>query len=135
MADRRPVTLDDLDRDELLHLVRHIGLWRPADLVMAQRDAARDRWRVAWDEYMRLGDAAHEAAMASVAATKALVDACRDPAGDMKAVCRLRRAAVAASAAAGQARDREDRAKAKAERIDRRRAALRALYQELTDAP
>lgn len=129
----RHLTLDDLDRDELLNLVRHTGLlWRPADLVWAQWEVASDRWNAAWDEYRRLGAEVHEAVVASIAATNALVAAACDPDGSIKTVSRLRRAAQAASTLVDQARDREDRARAKAARLGRRREAAYALYQELS---
>jgi len=131
-APTRMITIDDLDRDELLNLLHRIGLWRPADLVWAQWEVASHRWQAAWAEYMRLGDVAHEAVMASIAATDALATAARDPAANIKTLARLRRASIAASTVAEQARDREDRARAKANRLARRQEALYALHRELS---
>jgi hypothetical protein len=125
--------LDDLDRDELLHLMRR-RLWRQSDLVWAQWEAACDRWEAAWDEYMRLGRATAEAYGASITATNALTEACRNPARDLKALDRLSRAAAVAADVTEQARAREGRAKAKADRIDRRKERLLALHKEMRDA-
>jgi len=128
---RHAVTLDDLDRDELLQLARRHILWRPADLIWAQWEAACDRWHVAWDEYMRLGETTRKAEMASITATNALAEACRNPACDGKTLNRLIRASDLACDAAKQARAREDRARAKADRIARRQEALLTQHKEM----
>jgi len=131
---RHAVTLDDLDRDELLRLARRHILWRPADLIWAQWEAACDRWESAWDEYCALSDQEGAALCASVAAVNALASACRDPGHSRKALERLRRASIKAAAEHKQVQSETERARAKVDRIQRRQNALLAQHKEMRDA-
>jgi len=134
MADRRPVTLDDLDRDELLHLVRNLGPWPEAALIWAQWLAACDRRRLAWDAYQQAFDAAREAFDAWLDAGQAH-GAALHALASTRTLDRLSRAYNAADRRRIDADAAQRRAKAKVDRAARREDALYARYQELTDAP
>jgi hypothetical protein len=128
----RPVTLDDLDRDELLRLIRGGLLFRcsEADLIWAQWEVAGDRWQAAWAAYRQASMAAHDALKALVAANIAFGDALRGLASARK-LASLSRATKAAGRRVIETSAAEARAKAKADRIRRRQDALLARHDAL----
>lgn len=110
----KPITLDDLDRDELLALARH-GLWSQRDLVWAQYEVsslrartAREASYLAWDRWCA----------ACIARSQAF------EAGRDRAIVKAMEAEIAASAA-------KDRADSKARRLEARKDRLWKLYEEL----
>jgi hypothetical protein len=130
-ATHRPVTLDDLDRDELLRLIRDgIILWSEADLIWAQWRVACDRWQAAWTAYGQAVKTTSEARDTAIAAGVAFGDALRALASARK-LATLRRAHRVAEQRLIAAHAAEVRAKAKADRIERRQQALLARHKAM----
>jgi len=115
MADRKPLTLDDLDREELLALARECCLVHQRDLVWARYQvasrrarAARDESDAAWDRWLRAADGRSKAFAA----------------GDDRAIIKAMEAELAAEAA-------RDRAEAKVRRLEVLKEQLYKIHQEL----
>lgn len=129
---RRPVTIDDLDRDELLRLIHgECIIYSEAALIWAQWEVACERWRAAWATYRRASEAGHAAWDAWIATGDAYDDALRARASARSKLANLERAHDAAKQRLTEARAAEARAKAKADRIERRRDMLIAWHEAL----
>jgi len=134
MADRKPTTLDDLDREELLQLIRDSLKWQVVgyserDLVWAQWQVATRRALALREQAAALSDTVIPLAGEWDAAIRA-----RDEAGvamNMKALDKALKRCDRASAAYKAAATEQDNIYAKADRHARRAERLYALCQEL----
>lgn len=111
----KPITLDSLDRDELLMLA-HTGFWSQRDLVSARHRVASRRYltaldesHAAWDRWFAASDSRRKAFEAH----------------DDRAIIKAMEGELAAEAA-------RDRAEAKVRRLDALRDRLWKLCEELS---
>lgn len=132
MADRKPTTLEDLDRDELLQLIRHgsgrLFLIRERDLVWAQWEVAGKRAAVLRDQHSAMYEEIKPLRAAYFAAAEALS---RAPNTDSKRILRLSKALRDAESALRAAEERQDKLWAQAGRLERREEKLYQRHSEL----
>lgn len=121
-------TLDDLDRDELLQLVRSHCFLRPRDLVWAQWEVATARAQAAREEAGRMFDRIRPAAE-ELDAALIVARTVQGPIKKVEAASANLRAAIAAHETLRAA---QDKIFAKAERLARRADRLYALHEELS---
>lgn len=131
MPPAKATTLDDLDRDELLQLIRQGALF-----FLTERDLVWAQWQVA----CRRAGVLRDKASAMHDTIKSLIDAWRDAireqdaahaATDIKKLNRALRRREQTYAAYQDAQRQADRMYAKAEREERRADRLYARHQEL----
>lgn len=130
MADRKPITLEDLDRDELLQLLRGrlcFGI-RERDIVWAQWEVACARAAAARDEALAMYEEVRPLRAAQVEAAQALAAVSIE---GHKRWLRLSKAFLRADAALREAEARQDKLMAKADRFERREERLYQLHGEL----
>lgn len=129
MADRKPTTLEDLDRDELLQLLRRRHFWiRERDMVWAQWEVACARASALRDQALAMYDEIKQLRTVQQDAAQALSQASTE---DSKRWLRLSAAFRRADAALREAEVRQDKVFAKADRFQRREERLYQLHQEL----
>ncbi|MBI2235403.1 MAG: hypothetical protein HYU60_00335 [Magnetospirillum sp.] len=133
-APRKPVTLDDLDRDELLQLIRG-GL--PRGFGYSERDLVWAQWEVACRR-------AHEMRELEITKGVAIIPLATDldatirernaahALGDLKEMQKAAEVFERAWAAYKAASDEKDKLYAKVERFERRADRLYKLHQELS---
>ncbi|MEW5726309.1 MAG: hypothetical protein AB1918_00645 [Pseudomonadota bacterium] len=126
---RKPVTLEDLDRDELLQLVRYNMLWRESDLVWAQWEAACARLKPLRDRHLAMFDALAPLSRAFDDALEALRAVQMQ--GDYRKVAGALRRLDRARTAYDAKKAEQDKLERQIDRLDKRKDGLYALYQEL----
>lgn len=132
MADRKPTTLDDLDRDELLQFIRYgsgrLFLIRERDLVWAQWEVAGKRAAALRDQALAMYEEIKPLRAAQIAAAEALS---KTSITESKRYMRLSKAFREADAALKAAEERQDKLWAQAGRLDRKEERLYQLHSEL----
>jgi len=126
MTDRKPVTLDDLNRDELLSLAQSHGLWLESDLVWAQWMVASARALKAQDAVVTFLGQIGPAAKAFDAAHKEF-----DPQASVQKMDRALKKIEVARAEYRRVEAEYSRLSAKAGWCQRRANRLYRLYEEL----
>ncbi|MDR3437160.1 hypothetical protein [Telmatospirillum sp.] len=130
MADRKPVTLDDLSREELLRFVgRQIFVWTEKDLVWAQCEVASAAALRAREEACALSDQLIAAAGAIDCAVAQGAEGGSER--DFKAMTRALKKWNEARANYQRLQGEQDKLDAKSDRWHRRADRLYCLYQEL----
>ncbi|MBI3445616.1 MAG: hypothetical protein HY055_09710 [Magnetospirillum sp.] len=136
MTARKPTTLDDLDRDELLELIRN-GFPRTGygyserDLVSAQCDVAHSRLMAALDQVAAMNRSMIPLAV-TVDETTTKILAARDK-SDLPALKRALRLQDKALAAYRTKQAEEKKLDARAEKLRRRSDRLFTLWKDLSE--